>query len=168
MLLLCAVRDVYHFGASHFVSEPHPGLSHAKPESLVSIGFRGARHRHTLLNQMLVNSDLHCIAPFMLTCPSMSSGVRQRFDPHMAECGRHTENHWSRRNRLRLLYARLAVSSILLSFLSQSRPHSQCFASNGRARAPISDRQNVSSRVSSALCFHNHAHRSSSVTQSGV
>jgi hypothetical protein len=87
MSLLCAVRDVRHFGARHLIIKPHPGLSHAKPKGFISVGFGGARHRYTLLNQMLVNSDLHCTAPFMRTCHSMSSGVRQRFDPQMAECG---------------------------------------------------------------------------------
>ena len=49
MSLLCAVRDVRHFGARHLVSKPHPGLSHAKPQGFVSVGFRGARHRYTLV-----------------------------------------------------------------------------------------------------------------------
>jgi hypothetical protein len=60
MSVLCAVPAVSHFGARHLVSKPHPGLSHAKPKSFVSVGFRGARHRYTLLNQMLVNSNFHC------------------------------------------------------------------------------------------------------------
>src|SRR5215475_3073266 len=89
MLLLCAVRDVRHFGARYLISKPHPGFSHAKPKGFISVGFGGARHRYTLLNQMLVNSDLHCTALFMRTCHSMSSGVRQRFDPQMAECNWH-------------------------------------------------------------------------------
>ncbi len=58
--LLCAVRDVSHFGPRHLVSKPHPGLSHTKPKRFVSGGFRSARHRYTLLNQMLVNSNFHC------------------------------------------------------------------------------------------------------------
>jgi hypothetical protein len=92
MSLLCAVRDVRHFGARYLISKPHPALRHAKPKGFISVGFGGARHRYTLLNQMLVNCDLHCTAPFMRTCRSMSSGVRQRFDPQMAECGQQAGN----------------------------------------------------------------------------
>ena len=95
MSLLSAVRDVRHFSVRHLVSKPHPGVSHAKPKGLVSVGFRGARHHYTLLNQMLMNSDLHSTAPFMRTRHSMSSGERQRFDLQMAECGRYTESRLS-------------------------------------------------------------------------
>jgi hypothetical protein len=78
--LLCAVRDVSHFGPRHLVSKPHPGLSHAKPKRFVSGGFRSARHRYTLLNQMLVNSNFHCTS-IVHTAANNDSGVRQRFDP---------------------------------------------------------------------------------------
>lgn len=83
-----AVRGMRHFGARYLVGKSYPGLRHAEPKSLVSVGFGRARHRYTLLNQMLVNSDLHCAIPFVRCGSDVSSGVRQRFDPQMAECGR--------------------------------------------------------------------------------
>lgn len=88
MPLSHAVRGVRHFGAGHLVSKPCPGLRHAEPKSLVSVGFGRARHRYTLLNQVLVKSDFHCAIPFVRSDADVSSGVRQRFDPQMAERGR--------------------------------------------------------------------------------
>ena len=79
-LMLNTARDLHHFGTSHFISKPHPGLSHAKPKGLISVSFRGACHRYTLLNQMLVNSNFHCTS-IVHTAANNDSGVRQRFDP---------------------------------------------------------------------------------------
>jgi hypothetical protein len=108
-----AVRDVRNFGARHLVSKPHPGSYHAKPKDLVSIGFRSARHRHTLLNQMLVNSDFHLRRPLRRAgCRSMSSRVRQRFDPQMAECGQLTST---------LIAFFRTLSSISLPFTSSTQ-----------------------------------------------
>jgi len=59
--------SVRHFGAFHLVSQPPPGLSHSKPKGLVSVGLRRACHHHTLLDQVLVNCDLHCTIPFVRT-----------------------------------------------------------------------------------------------------
>jgi hypothetical protein len=113
MSFLCAVRDVCNFGARHLVSKPHPGSRHAKPKDLVSIGFRSARHRHTLLNQMLVNSDFHLRRPLRRAgCRSMSSRVRQRFDPQMAECGQLTST---------LIAFFRTLSSISLPFMSSTQ-----------------------------------------------
>src|SRR4029077_1818179 len=60
--------NVRHFGALHLVSQPPPGLSHGKPKGLVSVGLRRACHHYTLLDQVFVNSDLHCTIPFVRTC----------------------------------------------------------------------------------------------------
>ena len=57
-----------HFRALHLVSQPPPELSHGKPKGLVSVGLRRACHHHTLLDQVFVNSDLHCTIPFVRTC----------------------------------------------------------------------------------------------------
>ena len=60
--------DARHFGALHLVSQPPPGLSHGEPKGLVSVGLRRACHHYTLLDQVFVNSDLHCTIPFVRTC----------------------------------------------------------------------------------------------------
>jgi hypothetical protein len=60
--------NVRHFRALHLVSQPPPELSHGKPKGLVSVGLRRACHHHTLLDQVFVNSDLHCTIPFVRTC----------------------------------------------------------------------------------------------------
>jgi hypothetical protein len=90
-----------HFGALHLVSQPPPGLSHCEPKGLVSVDLRRACHHYTLLDQVFVNSDLHCTIPFVRTAADLSSGVRQRFDPEMAECGR--GGHRERRRNVELL-----------------------------------------------------------------
>jgi hypothetical protein len=60
--------NVRYFRALHLVSQPPPELSHGKPKGLVSVGLRRACHHHTLLDQVFVNSDLHCTIPFVRTC----------------------------------------------------------------------------------------------------
>jgi hypothetical protein len=68
MPALPAGRNACDFGARHLVSQPHPGLRHSEPKGLVSVALRSARHRYTLINQMIVNSNLHCTIPFLHTC----------------------------------------------------------------------------------------------------
>ena len=60
--------NLRHFGALHLVSQPPPRLSHCEPKGLVSIDLRRACHHHTLLDQVFVNSNLHCTIPFVRTC----------------------------------------------------------------------------------------------------
>jgi hypothetical protein len=60
--------NLRHFGALHLVSQPPPRLSHGEPKGLVSIDLRRTCHHHTLLDQVLVNSNLHCTIPFVRTC----------------------------------------------------------------------------------------------------
>jgi hypothetical protein len=70
MSLLPAIRDT--FGARHLVGKSYPGLGHIEQKGLVASGSRRARHRYTPLNQMLVNSDLHCTIPLVRGAADMS------------------------------------------------------------------------------------------------
>jgi hypothetical protein len=83
MPLSSAVPDVRHFGARHLVGKPRPGLRQCKPKRLVAVGLRSARHHYTLLNQMSVNSNLHCTIPFVHTSRILA-----------VECGRGSMLKW--------------------------------------------------------------------------
>jgi hypothetical protein len=84
MPALPTAGNLRHFGALHLVSQPPPRLSHGEPKGLVSIDLRRACHRHTLLDQVFVNSNLHCTIPFRAHLPLIRA----------VKCGRGSIRKW--------------------------------------------------------------------------